>query len=64
MFQTIQVSSCLSIQGEFVEVLANGDVVIRDGSITYRGQPIKRAKAGFPVVSVQAPDPRAVSASA
>lgn len=45
MFQTIRVSSCLWIQGEFVEALANGDVVVRDGSMTYRGQPIKRAKS-------------------
>lgn len=39
-FQTIRVSSCVSIQGEFVESLANGDVLVRDGRKLYRGQPI------------------------
>ena len=40
MFQTIQVSSCVSAQGDLVEQLPNGDVVIRDGGHTYRGRPI------------------------
>lgn len=40
-FQTIRVSSCVSIQGEFVESLANGDVLVRDGRKLYRGQPIR-----------------------
>ncbi|MFO1141462.1 MAG: hypothetical protein U1E59_03565 [Amaricoccus sp.] len=40
MFQTIQVSSCVSAQGDLVEQLPNGDVVIRDGGQTYRGRPI------------------------
>lgn len=42
MFQTIQISSCVSVQGEFVEALSNGEVVIRDGKSTYRGRPISR----------------------
>lgn len=45
MFQTIRVSSCLTIQGEFVEALANGEVVVRDGKTTYRGQPIRQPLA-------------------
>jgi hypothetical protein len=45
MYQTIRVSSCLSIQGEFVEALANGDVVVRDGSTTYQGPPVKLARS-------------------
>ena len=40
MFQTIQVSSCVSAQGDLVEQLPNGDVVIRDGVNVYRGRPI------------------------
>ena len=40
MYQTIQVSSCVSAQGDLVEQLPNGDVVIRDGGHTYRGRPI------------------------
>jgi len=42
MYQTIQVSSCVSVQGEFVEVLADGQVVIRVGEKEYRGRPIPR----------------------
>lgn len=40
MYRTIQVSSCVLIQGEFVEVLADGRVVIRDGKTEYRGRSI------------------------
>ncbi len=40
MYQTIQISSCVSVQGELVNVFANGDVAIRDGHSTYRGRPI------------------------
>lgn len=47
MYQTIRVSSCLSIQGEFVETLATGQVVVRDGRKTYRGEPIRMAKTSY-----------------
>jgi hypothetical protein len=40
MYQTIQVSSCVSVQGDLVELLPNGDVIIRDGMHVYRGRPI------------------------
>jgi hypothetical protein len=40
MYQTIQVSTCVSAQGEFVESLPNGDAIVRDGGNTYRGRPI------------------------
>lgn len=40
MFQTIQLSSCVSVQGETVEVHGNGDVVIRSGGLLYRGRPV------------------------
>lgn len=42
MYQTIQLSSCVSVQGEFVELLESGEVVIRDGNSVYRGHPIAR----------------------
>ena len=42
MFQTIALSSRVSAQGEIVEVLGNGEVVIRDGRTFYRGRPISR----------------------
>lgn len=47
LYQTIRVSSCVSIQGEFVESLANGDVLVRDGRKLYRGQPIRRGDHPF-----------------
>ena len=40
MYQTIQLSSRVSVQGEIVERLPDGQVVVRDGLNTYRGQPI------------------------
>lgn len=40
MYQTIQVSTCVSAQGELVESLPNGDAIVRDGLNTYRGRPI------------------------
>lgn len=42
MYQTIWVSSCVSVQGEFVEMLENGEIVIRDGRTVYRGRPVAR----------------------
>lgn len=46
MYHTIQVSSCVSVQGEFVAALADGRIVVRDGATEYRGRPIvKRASA-------------------
>lgn len=41
MYQTIQVSSCVSVQGEFVELLANGQMVIRVGEKVYSGRPVQ-----------------------
>jgi hypothetical protein len=40
MYQTIQMSSCVFVHGEFVEALKNGEVVVRDGKTIYRGRPI------------------------
>jgi hypothetical protein len=42
MYQTIRLSSCVSVQGECVEVLNDGQVVIRVGKTEYRGTPIER----------------------
>ncbi len=46
MYQTIQVSSCVSVQGEFVENLADGQVLIRVGDTEYRGRPIPQRPFG------------------
>lgn len=40
MYQTVQVSSCVSVQGFLVEHLPNGDAIVSDGRKTYRGRPI------------------------
>ena len=40
MYQTIQVSTCVSAQGELVENLPNGEAIVRDGGQIYRGRPI------------------------
>lgn len=45
MYQTIQLSSCVSVHGEFVEALRNGEVIVRDGKTIYRGRPIGKAVA-------------------
>ena len=40
MYQTIRLSSCVSVQGDLVEALPNGEAIIRDGEQVYRGRPI------------------------
>jgi hypothetical protein len=45
MFETIELFSRVSAQGEIVEILGNGEVVIRDGRTYYRGRPIGRGPA-------------------
>jgi hypothetical protein len=40
MYQTIQVSTCVSAQGELVERLPNGEAIVRDGGQVWRGRPI------------------------
>ena len=47
MFQTIQVSSCVSVQGELVEQLPNGDAIVRDGA-QHLSRPADRAAAAAP----------------
>jgi len=48
MYQTIQVSSCVSAQGVLVERLPNGDAVVSDGPNIYRGRPIAPIAAADP----------------
>lgn len=51
MYQTIQLSSCITVQGEFVERLCDGRVAIRDGKTVYRGHPVQRREpAGVAVL--------------
>lgn len=51
MYRTIQLSSCISVQGEFVEVLFDGSILIRDGETLYRGRPVElRGEAAPPKV--------------
>ena len=40
MYQTVQLSSCVSVQGDLVERLPNGDAVVSDGIKVYRGRAI------------------------
>ena len=43
MYQTIQLSSRVSVQGNLIERLPNGEVLIRAGGRIYRGRPIAPA---------------------
>jgi hypothetical protein len=54
MYQTIQVSSCVSVQGDFVDLLPNGDMLIRDGGNVYRGRPITANGLRLPAAIVRA----------
>ena len=40
-YRTVQLSSCVSAQGELVQVLGNGEILIRDGQTIYRGRPVE-----------------------
>ena len=40
MLRTIQVGSCVSIQGNFVGLLTNGLIQIRVGDRVYSGRPV------------------------
>jgi len=42
MLRTIEIGSCVSVQGLLVKQLDNGRVVIRVGDRTYEGVPITR----------------------
>lgn len=48
MYHTIQLSSCVYVQGEYVSSLANGEIVISDGHRKWRGLPINRVGQDMP----------------
>jgi hypothetical protein len=41
MLTTILLGTCISVQGELVAHLSNGDVLVRDGAKVYRGRPVR-----------------------
>lgn len=43
MLRTIMIGTCVSIQGFFVKSLPDGKIVVRDGTSTYKGIPVKAA---------------------
>ena len=53
MYQTIQVSSCVSVQGDLVEHLPNGDAVVSDGRNVYRGRPIAAIARAPPIAPLR-----------
>lgn len=42
MLRTIEIGSCVSVQGLFIKQLDNGRVVIRVGERLYEGVPVSR----------------------
>ena len=40
MVKTIQVGTCVSVQGKLVKKLANGRIMVRVGSQIYTGRPV------------------------
>jgi len=40
MLQTVQIGSCVSVQGTFVRQLSNGQVTVRVGDKVFSGYPI------------------------
>ena len=55
MLRTIRLSSCISVQGEMIEVLQDGTILIRDGKTLYRGRPIELAHEPAPTVCPNMP---------
>jgi hypothetical protein len=46
MLHTIQVSRRVTAQGILVELLPNGEAIVRDGDTVYRGRPISSLPGG------------------
>ncbi|WP_198665156.1 hypothetical protein [Tropicimonas sp. IMCC34011] len=42
MLKTIIVGSCVSVQGTFVQDLANGKILVKVGERLYQGMPVSR----------------------
>lgn len=57
MYQTIQLSSCITVQGEFVEHLHDGRIAIRDGKTVYHGHPIQRRQPSLAIAAMRAERP-------
>ena len=51
MYCTIQLSSCISVQGEIVEVLSDGTMLVRDGKTLYRGRPVVPRETAVPKIA-------------
>ena len=43
MLRTIIIGTCVSVQGQFVRQLDNGNIVIRVDDKTYEGKPANKA---------------------
>ena len=43
MLRTIEISSCMQVQGLFVRQLDDGHIVVRVDGKTYQGRPVQRA---------------------
>ena len=41
MIRTITIGSCISVQGIFERAAENGRIVVRVGSKTYEGKPVR-----------------------
>ena len=41
MIRTITIGSCVSVQGVFERQAANGNIVVRVGSQTFGGKPVR-----------------------
>jgi hypothetical protein len=44
MLRTIQIGSCISVQGLFVRELPDGTVVVRVDAATFAGKPVAPAR--------------------
>jgi len=45
MLQTIMIGTCISVQGTFVQALANGKIAVRVGQRIFEGRPVRSAAA-------------------
>lgn len=56
MLTTIEIGSCVSVQGELIARLKTGECIVRDGERIYRGRPLRprsvAAPSGVPSLDV------------
>lgn len=62
MLRTIRLSSCISVQGEMVEVLQDGTILVRDGKTLYRGRPVEMHDDDIPLPLPVRPRPEVSAA--